>query len=527
MNRNFMRARPRIGVLSVLTVLLAQQLGPTYAADMAANRPADPIAPKQFVTRHEVSIAGRRIPFVAKAGEIFLYNDAGDAIGSVFSYAYLKEGVPSAQRPVTFVFGGGPGAASLTLQVGGLGPWSVAPDRLILKDGHNPRMTPPFDLVDNQNSILDATDLVFVDPVGTGYSRPIGKGRGEDFWGIDEDADSLAQFIQLWITQNKRWNSPKFYLGESYGGLRAATLTRALTGGPTYIGNWRGVTFNGIVVLVNSLGWPMGGEGIGTEALKATEFPNQAATAWYHQTIDRRGRTLQAYYEEAQEFAEKEYLPALLKEGAKTLSAEERSAVVAKLTAFTGLAATAYENQLSLTREEFAKRILASKGLQVSAYDSRYTYPQSPSGGDPVADDAALSHEFSVLIGAMANLEANQLHVQMERPFSVVNWRDLLTKWNFVRHPSPVPQYPPFKGTTADELAVSMNRNENLHLMIGTGYYDLLFAPAQAQFVADHTAFPKERLILRAYESGHELYLGEANTKLANDLRDFIRKASR
>lgn len=483
------------------------------------------ISPAQYITHHEAVVGGKKIAFTVTAGETYLYNDRGEPIGSVFSYAYVKDRSPNVQRPVLFVTGGGPGSASHFLQVGLLGPWTIPPDRLAVIDGKQPSTVPPFGLVENPNSTLEVADLVFIDPIGTGYSQVIGKGKVEDFWGIDTDLDALAQFIQLWLSKNDRWESAKFFLGESYGGTRAALLPNAAMGSPLTTGYMRGIALNGVIVLSNGLGFPIGGDGIGPHWLAATALPSQAATAWYHNKIERRGRSLPAFYEEATQFAFSQYVDALRKEADKSLPAAERAAVVDKIIEFTGVPASALAAKLSLSQEEFAKTVLADRGLEVGVYDSRYTYPQAGGNSDPTADDALLSRTFPVTTGAFLALERDKLKVQMHRPFAAIMWRDLLAKWNFNRKEWTT--YPAFKGNNGQELALAMHRNDNLHVLIGCGYYDLLTSPAQARYVVESTGMPKDRAIVRGYVGGHEPYVDRATrVQLLDDIRTTILKAS-
>ena len=495
-----MNAKARIHIsLIVLAMLLTTSYVMPIAAAETTSVSSNLPPPKKFLTHHEMLIGGAKISFTATAGETYLYTDAGEPIGSIFSYAYVKDGPPGSRRPVVFITGGGPGSASHFLNVGFLGPWAIPLGRLALDGNNQPTVTPPFDVVDNPNSLLDVADLVFIDPIGTGYSRAIGKGKPEDFWGVDEDLDSLAQFIQLWLNENGRWNSPKFFLGESYGGTRAALIPGILFGGPRYPGYLRAITLNGVIVLVNGLGMALGNDGIGPIWTAATDFPNQALAAWYHQKIDRRGRSLEVFYEEATRFAFSQYADALHKEADKTLTAQERAAVVAKLGEFTGLQASAFDKKLALSHEEFSQTLLADRGLDIGVYDSRYTFPHGRGGGDPVADDAALSRTFPVLTAAFLNMEHDKLQVKMDRPFAAIKWRDLLGSWNFKRRETWTSNYPAAHGgTNADELAWAMNRNDKLYAMVATGYYDQLFSPAGAQYVTEQAGIPKDRLDSRA-----------------------------
>src|SRR5690606_36264463 len=252
---------------------------PVVAPDVVTRVPEHPVTfaelppPRRFVTHHETTIRGQRIRYTATAGETYITNLSGQPIASFFSFAYVKDGPRDPSRPVLFVFNGGPGSASIWLHLGVIGPRRVALDRDV-----NPSSVPPFRLEDNPDSPLDVADLVFIDPVGTGFSHAIGNAVDADFFGVDEDADSVARFIEAWLTENGRWNSPKYLMGESYGSVRAAILPRALMGAPLYTGVMRGITVNGVILLGVTLDGPGGGD----EARRVGQsLPAFAATAWY------------------------------------------------------------------------------------------------------------------------------------------------------------------------------------------------------------------------------------------------------
>lgn len=497
----------------------------TGAQQDAGTNTTAVMPPRRFVTHHQVSIAGQRMRITATAGETYLYSDNGEPIASVFSYAYTRDDVAAVSRPVTFVTGGGPGSSSFFLQVA-FGPWGLEQSRLAVEGTRMPPVTPPYTVIENADSLLDATDLVFIDPVGTGYSTTVGTGKGKDFWGIDEDADAIAQFIQLWITRNGRWDSPKFFMGESYGGTRAAVVTLALAGGTSYQGYIRGIALNGVISLVNTLGMSgVGNDGIGALANQALSLPNYAATAWYHETIDRKGRSLQAFYDEVSEFAATEYLDALSAEPVQRLSAETRAAIVTKLVSYTGLPASAFDRSIALTSIEFTKQALAARGLEVGLYDSRFVTPAGRGAGDLVADDAALARTTPVFVGAYQNIEHSKLKVQMDRPYTPISLRNVFQSWNYQHKPTVYGV--PFSGSSADELAAAMTRNDRLHVMVATGYFDLLMTPAAARFATSKARMPQDRLVLKAYEAGHEPYVEGVRAQLSRDIRELIRKASR
>jgi carboxypeptidase C (cathepsin A) len=482
-----------------------------------APGPVEPLpAPKRFVSHHSVTVGGQKIAYTAIAGETYLFNRAAEPIGSIFSFSYLKDSPVDPNRPVLFVFNGGPGSSSLWLHMGVIGP-----RRVVLDHEVNPSNTPPFGVADNPYSLIDVADLVFIDPVGTGWSRVIGKGANADFWGVDEDADTVSQFIELWLTEHRRWNAPKFIMGESYGSVRAAVLPRALMGGPLYMGVMRGITVNGVILLGTTLGAHDGGEaGEDAQLRQALSLPAMADTAWYHNRIERKGRSIEAFHQEVLAFAKGDYAEALRAAKAGTLSAADRTQMVARLAGYTGLPASAFEKNLRVQDGEFERRLLADKGLQIGAYDGRYTLPLANSGNDPVGDDPAMGRYVPGFVAAFHQMLSDDLQVQMDRPYGAIVWKDLLPSWNWDRKAVPPGQ------SFATDLAVAMRRNEKLRVMVASGYYDLTTHSAPAEASVQQAKLPADRLMLRRYESGHMLYLGDTAQAFANDVRTLIRQAS-
>ncbi|CAN5674469.1 peptidase S10 [soil metagenome] len=469
-----------------------------------------------FVTHHRAKIRGKSIAYTATAGETVLTNPAGEAIGGIFSFTYLKDGPANPKRPVLFVFNGGPGSSSLWLHIGIVGPRRVVLDRVV-----NPSNVPPFAVEDNPNSLLDVADLVFIDPIGTGFSRILGKGKSEDFFGVDEDANSISQFIERWLSAHGRWNSPKFLMGESYGSARAALLPRALMGSPTYLGLMRGITVNGIILL----GTTMEGHG-GPESAEeqhwatALELPSFAATAWYHGKIDRQDRSLPDFDAEVTRFATTEYVSGLSKGAEGTLTDEERHALVTKLASYTGLPPSDFAKELSVSKGVFAESLLAEQGLSLGLYDSRDTLPTAHGGDEPLADDPAMTRYVPGFIAAFHEMLHDDLKVDLDRPYGAIVWRGLLDKWNWDRMQATPGQ------SFAIDLAVAMRRNEKLRVLVASGYYDLVTTAAKARHDLEAAGLPKDRVTYKEYESGHMLYLGETAEAFTNDVRTLIRSAS-
>jgi len=483
-----------------------------------APGPVEPLpAPKRFVTKHTTTVKGQKIAYTAIAGETYLYNRAAEPIGSIFSFSYLKDGPADPKRPVLFVFNGGPGSSSLWLHMGAVGP-----RRVVLDQEVNPSNTPPFGITDNPYSLIDVADLVFIDPVGTGWSKVLGKGTTADFWGVDEDADTVSQFIELWLTEHRRWNAPKFIMGESYGSVRAAVLPRALMGGPLYMGVMRGITVNGVVLMGTTLNARIGQPGAeGPEMRTALSLPALADTAWYHQKIDRRGRSLEAFHQEVLAFAKSDYVQALQKAKAGTLTADERTAMAGRLAGYTGLPPTSFEKTLAVPDAAFGRQVLADKGLQVGAYDSRYTLPLANSGNDPVGDDPAMGRYVPGFVAAFHQMASDDLKVDMDRPYGAIVWKDLLPSWNWDRKGVPEGQ------SFATDLAVAMRRNEKMRVLVASGYYDLTTHTAPAEYSVEQAKMPMDRVMLRRYASGHMLYLGDTAGAFADDVRTLIKDATK
>jgi carboxypeptidase C (cathepsin A) len=491
---------------------------PIASASPPAPRAVDAAAlpaPKRFVTHHNIRVGGKPLAYTAIAGETYLHNDAGDATGSIFSFSYIKDGPAQPRRPVMFVFNGGPGSSSVWLHMG-----IVGPRRVVLDHDVNPTNTPPFGLADNPDTLLDVADLVFIDPVGTGWSRPIGVGRATDFWGVNEDADAVSQFIEQWLSDHNRWNSPKYVMGESYGSTRAAILPRALMGGPTYVGVMRGITLNGIIMLGTTLEARDANGAPHLEMKDALELPAIADTAWYYRKVDRKGLDLETFHKAAYDFALGAYARALAQDKAGTLPADQRQAIVSQLVAWTGLKPADFATTLTLSASRYAAGVLSDKGQDVGLYDSRYTLPVRNSGTDPVADDPAMGQYVPGFIAAFHQMLATDLGVRMDRPYGAIVWRDLLPKWNWKR--APLPQDESF----ASDLAVAMRRNPRLQVLVASGYYDLVTSAAGAQYTLQKADLPADRVTIKRYASGHMLYLGDTAAAFARDIRRLIQSTA-
>lgn len=476
---------------------------------------ADLPAPRSFVTHHRIKIDGRAVPYRATAGETYVTNIHGEPVARFFSFDYVREAPGDPQRPVLFIFNGGPGSASLWLHMGILGP-----QRVVLSPEINPANTPPFGLVDNPYSLLDVADLVFIDPVGTGFSHAVGNATDLDFASVDVDADSVARFIELWLSRNGRWNAPKYLVGESYGTIRAAVLTRALMGGPLYTGVMRGITVDGVILVGPSLGVGRVAAPAqpGPDPSRGRALPSMAVTAWYHNRIDRAGRSASQVYDEAKAYGEGDYAVALWKLQNGKLGADEKRAVAARLAGLTGLPVSEWIGaELDIPIGAYLKRVLESEGAEAGVYDSRYTLPLAGSAGDPVSDDPAMGRYVPGFVAAFHMMLHDHLKVDMPVPYTAIGWGPLNGSWSYKR--AGIGEDKSF----AADLAISMRRNPALRVMVAAGYYDMLATPASAEAQVREAGLPADRVVFRNYESGHMLYLGGTAPQFASDIRAFVR----
>src|SRR5438445_10561029 len=288
----------------------AQEKETKPAESQAAAKPAETPKEESSVTEHSTKIGGQTIPYRATAQTILLKDDKGEPAALLYSTAYTRNDVKDlSQRPLAFLYNGGPGSSSVWLHMG-----SVSPKRVITV---NAGVTPPapYKVADNPECLLDKTDLVFVDPIGTGFSHAVGKAQDKDFWGVDQDVKSLAQFIATWVTRNNRWNSPKFLVGESYGTFRSAALSN-------YLQSHDGMYFNGIDLISSVLDLRTLSFLPSDDMSYIFYLPSYAATAWYHKMLQDRPDNLNAFVEDARRFAKTEYASALMK-GSQLTSAEK------------------------------------------------------------------------------------------------------------------------------------------------------------------------------------------------------------
>ncbi|MGB6200068.1 MAG: hypothetical protein WBF35_11015 [Candidatus Acidiferrales bacterium] len=415
--------------IGFLIVAMVGAIGFGHVASASAQAPAKEssaeaksateTAPKEesSVTDHTIKLGTETIPYKATAGTILLKDDNEKPIASIFYVAYIRSDVKdTSDRPLAFVYNGGPGSSSAPLQMGAFGP-----KRIVTSDAE-PTPPAPYRVVDNANCLLDAADLVFVDPVGTGYSRAVGDAKGKDFWGIDQDVKSLAKFITTYVNRNNRWNSPKFLIGESYGTFRDAVLV-------DYLQNHESMYFNGIVMISTVLDFETISFNPGEDLSYVLYLPSYAAVAWYHKTLADRPADLNAFLADARQFASTDYAMALAK--GSSLPAADRAEIVHKLARFTGLSEDYISNaNLRVSLFQFMSELQRAKGLTTGRLDARFSGPifdrlEEYAAYDP--QETAVSGAFA---GAFNEYVRQDLQFNKDQSYELLN-DQVAESWNW------------------------------------------------------------------------------------------------
>ena len=477
--------------------------GPAAAPPPAAATVPTP-TPNRSVTRHSGTFNGTAIAYSAIAGETFLPGADGKPRAAIFSTSYIRDG-NDPNRPVTFLFNGGPGSGSVWLHMGAFGPVRVA----IPSDAHDDG-APPYPLVDNPDCLLDVTDIVFIDPVGTGFSYAMPGVDPADFWGVTQDAKSVAEFIRIWLTEHGRWNAPKFLGGESYGTTRSAAVLHQLEG------QYNDVALNGVILISTVLDFGAGADTDGNEIGYALNIPSMATTALFHHKIDYPGAP-EALAAEARAFATGPYLAALMKGNA--LTAEEHAAVRAQLAHYTGLSEGFLDRaNLRVTPARFYKELLRDRGLTIGRLDSRYTGTDADSAGETPDNDPSFYGVDGGYTAAINQYARTTLGYHTDRQYVTIggvrNWdwrlgegRDSDTYLN-----------------VAPYIATALRENSGLRIFVGQGYYDFATPFYAAEYALTRSGFPRDRIQFHYYDAGHMMYVRDQDRDaLTRDVRAFIR----
>lgn len=482
------------------SALCAAAILALLAAAPAHKSKPQPIPPRypDAVTHHAITLGGRRILYTARAGTITLRNAASKPELRMFYVAYTQDGVNPSSRPVTFLYNGGPGSSTMWLHMGSVGPVHIETGDGTITG------PPPYRIVSNPDSILDKTDLVFVDMPDTGFGRIIGAGKPKDFFGVDPDAKTFAQFIQRYITKFDRWNSPKYLFGESYGTTRSAALASVLQG--------QGIALNGIVLQSSILNFNLDWDQNGPFTLSTVGggdwgfvlyLPTEAATAWYHHKLSYHG-PLRPLLQRVQHFALTEYVDALAK--GDTLSAAERNDVVRKLHDYTGLSEQYIRNShMRIKYSRFEQVLLRNQWSIVGRLDSRYrTYTLDPESQSAQEDptDAAIDAPYTAAVNQYLRETLHYNPPLLYRPdvYSIIGKSG---GWKWKHNGSDTTNVAP-------DLADTMVNNPHLRVFSANGYFDFATPYFATVYTLEHMNLPpalQKNISFGFYHSGHMIYL--------------------
>jgi len=524
-----------LGIALFATTLAAGLPRPTFAqdpakdssktdahADSKTDAKAASTAPADSTTEGSVTVAGQAIPYRAVAGLLTVGStDAQDAMlgldgkylpdagidlptkpedqpatARMFYTAYFKKDAAPGSRPITFLYNGGPGSATMYLHMGAFGP-----RRVVTPDTQH-QVGAPYPLVDNEYSLLDASDLVFIDAPGTGFSRIFGKDAGKSFWGTDQDAHAFERFIRRFLTKYDRWNSPKYLFGESYGTTRSAVLSGMLNG----------VDLNGVILLSQILSFDDSADGPegnpGTEQAYYLAFPSMAATAWYHHRVPNQPAELGPFLHEVEQFSLGEYATALL-QGAD-LSDDRKHALADKLQSYTGVpAAYWFKANLHVSGGDFSKELQSEMGLTTGRLDTRYQGPdidRLSEAADYDPFDAAIDAAFTTAINQYLRTTLKFGQSMTYEP-SVFNGSGF--DWD-LKHNPPGGQGWPASVNVMPDLAYAMKRNPRMKVMLMGGYFDLGTLYFGATYEMKHLPIPRDlqaNISYHFFQTGHMVYI--------------------
>ena len=451
----------------------------------------------------EVQIDGQTINYTVTADTLILKGEDDKKRASIFHVSYLMKDTEAKDRPVMFAFNGGPGSSAVWLHLGALGPKLVP----TTKDGTE-TLPPPVTLIDNPHSILDVTDLVFIDPVSTGYSRPEGESKGGEFHGLRGDIESVGDFIRRWTTEHKRWSSPKYLLGESYGGVRAAGLAEQLQSA-------YGMNLNGVIMLSSLLDFRTLRGSQGNYLDKQVYLPAMAAVAHHHGKIDRNREELLA---EARLFASGPYASALF--AGASLEASEVQTIANKLAELTGVSADLWiETNLRLSSTRFRRELLRSEGKVLGRFDARVAWPAQTKDSDYPMYDPSYAVAYGAFSTSMLayltdDLGGNEIH----NTYRILTSKVRPWKWNTENQIVNV----------SDRLQSAMTSNPNLRILVMGGYTDFATPPSGIEYTINQMVdLPKQsrdRISYVYYDAGHMFYLNEPDLiKMRKDLVKFLK----
>ena len=466
-----------------------------------------PVPPESTtVTHHVWKAAGTPVSYTATVGNLVIHDDDDKPYGSVFYVAYTEDGASEATRPVTFLYNGGPGSATIWLHMGSVGPVRVvtaSPDAT---------GAPPYKLVPNEDSLLGKTDLIFIDAVGTGFSKPVGKATEKDFAGTDEDVKAFERFIERYITVNRRWNSPKYLMGESYGTTRSAALADAL--------QEKGIELNGVVLISSILNYGVRVPGYDTEPI--VYLPSYAAIAWFHNKLAQKPADLKSFLEEVRRYARGPYAEALAQ--GDTLSDAERDAVAQKLSAYTGLSINYLkQTNLRISPFRFRKELLRGEREIMGRYDARFEGTDTDAAGETPDYDPSDTGISGAFIAAFHDYLSHDLNDSTTDTYYVAGPK-VNESWDW-KHKGPGRGRQMQLPYVAGDLADAMRKNPKLKVFSANGYFDLATPFFSTEYDLSHMYLEpalRGNVEFGYYPAGHMIYLNvEALKEFRDDMNRF------
>jgi carboxypeptidase C (cathepsin A) len=435
---------------------------------------------------------------------------------SMFYVAYFKHGADAAKRPIMFVFNGGPGSSSVWLHMGAFGPRRV----LTVDAAHGPAA--PYQLIDNPQTLMDTTDLVYIDAPGTGFGRIAGKDAAKSFYGVDEDAHAFAEFIRAFLGKYHRWNSPKYLFGESYGTMRAAVLAQMLQ-------SEMDIDLNGVVLLSQVFNWDVlpdvPSDNPGVDLPYQLALPSFAATAWYHNRLAHKPADLHAFLMQVEQFSMTTYAQALSK--GTSLDDKTRAAVAQKLHDYTGLPVWyILKSDLRVAYGPFQQQLLADKDLNTGTLDTRFTGYAL----DPLAKEAQYDPQSAAISSAYVSAFNRYVRENLKYGAGLTYKPDAnnYDQWDFTHQPpdqsSPIKALP----NVMPDMATAMKENPNLKVMLNGGFFDVSTPYYEGWYEMHHLQIPKslaKNIEYHYYQSGHMVYVNPAALQqLRDNVAGFIKR---
>jgi len=488
--------------------------------------PVPQFKPSAVTTAGSVLVNGQRIRYRAVTGTLVVHAKGwnrfappGDkknptAEADMFYVAYFKRGVPAANRPITFLFNGGPGSSTVWLHMGAFGPV-----RVVTAD-HTHTLPAPYQIVNNQFSLLDASDLVFVDAPGTGFGRIAGPDAAHSFYGVDQDVHAFAVFIRKFLSQYNRWNSPKYLIGESYGTMRAAALPLAL--------EHESIDLNGVVLLSDILDWDLMPDNPklnpSVDLPYIVALPSYAATAWYHHRIPNQPQHLKPFLKQVEHFATHSYTLALMQ--GNSLPDAKRQAIAEKLHEYTGLPVSyLLKSNLRIEYGAFQKELLANEELTTGTLDTRFTGPTLNPLSEVAEYDPQSAAISSAYVSAFNTYVRQTLHYGQNQNYKPEI--PVYSSWDY-RHQPPGASHPLIQlPNVLPDLAIAMKRNTDLKVMVNGGYFDISTPFYEGWFEMHHLQIPPSlqgNIQYHYYRTGHMIYVHvPALKQLHHNIVAFIR----